>query len=169
MGVTKGKWGTLLNTLLDFKADYDRNAPLDEVLPRVVAAAPQRYAGNGPQGSRRRDVGAPAQEPAGALAGAGLRHAAHAEMTPRRAFQRLMAGDAEKVPLDKMADRVVAVGVIPYPPGIPIVMPGENVGAADGPGSPTCARCRSTATGSPASPRKSRAPRSTTAPTTSTA
>jgi arginine decarboxylase len=37
-------------------------------------------------------------------------------MTPRRAFQRLMAGDAEKVPLDKMADRVVTVGVIPYPP-----------------------------------------------------
>ncbi len=54
-------------------------------------------------------------------------------MTPRRAFQRLMAGDAEKVPLDEIADRVVAVGVIPYPPGIPIVMPGESVGPADGP------------------------------------
>jgi len=44
-----------------------------------------------------------------------------------------MAGEAEKVPLDKMANRVVGVGVIPYPPGIPIVMPGENVGPADGP------------------------------------
>src|SRR5438093_1371579 len=41
-------------------------------------------------------------------------------MTPRRAFQRLMAGEAEKVALDKMANRVVGVGVIPYPPGIPI-------------------------------------------------
>ena len=47
MGITKGKWGTLLNTLLDFKADYDRNAPLAEVLPALVAAAPQRYAGKG--------------------------------------------------------------------------------------------------------------------------
>jgi arginine decarboxylase len=55
------------------------------------------------------------------------------EMTPRRAFQRLMAGSVEKVSLDKMANRVVAVGVIPYPPGIPIVMPGENIGPADGP------------------------------------
>jgi arginine decarboxylase len=55
------------------------------------------------------------------------------EMTPRRAFQLLMAGDAEKVPLDKIAGRVAAVGVIPYPPGIPIVMPGENIGGADGP------------------------------------
>jgi arginine decarboxylase len=54
-------------------------------------------------------------------------------MVPRRAFQRLMAGDAEKVPLNKLANRIVGVGVIPYPPGIPIVMPGENIGAADGP------------------------------------
>ena len=53
MGITKGKWGTLLNTLLDFKVDYDRNAPLAEVLPAVVAAAPQRYAGKGLEGSRR--------------------------------------------------------------------------------------------------------------------
>ncbi len=44
-----------------------------------------------------------------------------------------MAGNAEKVALDDMAGRVVAVGVIPYPPGIPIVMPGENVGEEDGP------------------------------------
>ena len=36
IGVTKGKWGTLLNTLLDFKADYDRNAPLAEVVPAIV-------------------------------------------------------------------------------------------------------------------------------------
>jgi arginine decarboxylase len=55
------------------------------------------------------------------------------EMVPRRAFQKLMAGDAEKVPLASLANRTVGVGVIPYPPGIPIVMPGENIGAADGP------------------------------------
>ena len=24
VGITKGKWGTLLNALLDFKVDYDR-------------------------------------------------------------------------------------------------------------------------------------------------
>lgn len=27
----------------------------------------------------------------------------------------------------------VATGVVPYPPGIPLLMPGENAGAADGP------------------------------------
>ena len=28
IGITKGKWGTLLNALLDFKRDYDANTPL---------------------------------------------------------------------------------------------------------------------------------------------
>ena len=133
MGVTKGKWGTLLNTLLDFKADYDRNAPLAEVVPAVVAAAPQRYAGKG-----LKDLG---DEMWAHLRKSRQGHwqaEAYAtlptpEMKPRLAFQRLMAGDVEKVPLDAMAGRTVAVGVIPYPPGIPIVMPGENVGPDNGP------------------------------------
>ena len=132
-------------------------------LAAVVAAAPQRYAGKG-----LKDLG---DEMWAHLRKSKQGHwqaQAYAtlptpQMTPRRAFQRLMAGDAEKVPLDEMADRVVAVGVIPYPPGIPIVMPGESIGPPTGRGSPTCARCRSTVTCSPDSPRKSRAPKSTTA------
>ncbi len=133
VGITKGKWGTLLNTLLDFKVDYDRNAPLTEVLPGVVAAAPDRYAGMG-----LRDLGDAMwahmkKSRQGHWQAQAYASLPKPQMTPRRAFQRLMAGEAEKVPLGKMANRVVAVGVIPYPPGIPIVMPGENVGAADGP------------------------------------
>jgi len=36
VGITRGKWGTLLNALLDFKNDYDSNAPLSQILPRLV-------------------------------------------------------------------------------------------------------------------------------------
>jgi arginine decarboxylase len=133
MGVTKGKWGTLLNTLLDFKVDYDRNAPLGEVLPQILAAAPERYAGKG-----LKDLG---DEMWAHLRKSRQGHwqaQAYATlptpiMKPRRAYQLLMSGEVEKVPIAAMANRVVAVGVIPYPPGIPIVMPGENIGAADGP------------------------------------
>jgi arginine/lysine/ornithine decarboxylase len=32
-----------------------------------------------------------------------------------------------------MAGRTVATGVVPYPPGIPLLMPGENAGPVDGP------------------------------------
>jgi len=133
MGVTKGKWGTLLNTLLDFKVDYDRNAPLAEVVPAVVAASPERYAGMG-----LKDLGDEmwahlAKSKQGHWQAQAYASLPTPKLTPRRAFQRLMANDVEKVALKDMANRVAAVGVIPYPPGIPIVMPGESVGPADGP------------------------------------
>ncbi|HZL95312.1 MAG TPA: hypothetical protein VFB99_16775, partial [Vicinamibacterales bacterium] len=44
IGITKGKWGTLLNALLDFKRDYDKNAPLAQALPGLVASHPGTYA-----------------------------------------------------------------------------------------------------------------------------
>ena len=47
IGVTKGKWGTLLNALLDFKRDYDSNAPLSQVLPHLTANHPAVYGGLG--------------------------------------------------------------------------------------------------------------------------
>lgn len=133
MGVTKGKWGTLLNALLDFKVDYDRNAPLAEVTPAIASAAPQRYAGMG-----LKDLGNEMWEHLRNSRQGHWQAQAYAslprpELKPRHAFQRLMAGDVERVPLTEMAGRIVAVGVIPYPPGIPIVMPGENVGPTDGP------------------------------------
>jgi arginine decarboxylase len=54
-------------------------------------------------------------------------------MTPREAYERLVAGDVELVPSDKLANRTAANAVMPYPPGIPMLMSGENFGAADSP------------------------------------
>jgi arginine decarboxylase len=133
IGVTKGKYGTLINALLRFKEDYDNNAPLADVLPAVVAAAPPRYGGMG-----LRDL---ADEMFDQLqAGNQLRYQADAFsslpvacMTPNEAYQRLVHNEVEAVPVDKMAGRTVATGVVPYPPGIPMLMPGESAGPQDGP------------------------------------
>ena len=133
VGVTKGKWGTLINTLLDFKADYDQNAPLAQVLPGIAAGAPERYAGMGLKDLGDEMWAHMRKNRQGYWQAQAYSTLPTPEATPRRAFQRLMAGDVEKVPVSEMAGRIAAVGVIPYPPGIPIVMPGENVGAADGP------------------------------------
>jgi len=133
IGVTRGKWGTLLNTLLDFKADYDRNAPLSEVLPNLVANSPGRYGGKGLKDLGDEMWAQLRKSRQGHWQTQAYETLPTPKMIPRRAFQALMAGNAEKVPLDKMANRVVTVGVIPYPPGIPIVMPGESLGPDDGP------------------------------------
>ena len=133
IGITKGKWGTLLNALLDFKVDYDANAPLAQVLPSLTTAAPDRYAGMGLKDLGDEMWAHMKKSRQGHWQAQAYASLPSPTMTPRRAFQRLMAGNAEKVSLDKLANRVAAVGVIPYPPGIPIVMPGESVGPADGP------------------------------------
>jgi arginine decarboxylase len=133
VGITRGKWGTLLNALLAFKRDWDANAPLAAVLPHLLAADRDRYTGLG-----LRDLGTEmwahmrAARPSPALQAA-FASLPEARITPRDAYERLVAGDVELVPFDEMAGRTLAVGIQPYPPGIPILLPGENAGPKDGP------------------------------------
>ena len=53
MGITKGKWSTLVTELLNFKDLYDTNAPLKRVLPALVEAHPAAYANMGLKRSLR--------------------------------------------------------------------------------------------------------------------
>jgi arginine/lysine/ornithine decarboxylase len=132
IGVTKGKWGTLVNALLDFKQDYDRNTPLAEVLPALVHSYPNRYAGLGLRelaDEMFKQMQSSKQLHCQAEAFSSLPPAA---MTPNHAYQKLVHNEFEKVAVDGMANRLVATGVVPYPPGIPMLMPGENAGPEDG-------------------------------------
>jgi len=133
MGITKGKWGTLLNALLDFKRDFDRNAPLAEVLPYLVDDYPETYGGLGLRDLASRmfaQLGETRQTHWLAEAFSTL---PKPSMTPDAAYQQLVRGLLEHVPLEKLANRVLATSVVPYPPGIPMLMPGETTGAANGP------------------------------------
>ena len=54
-------------------------------------------------------------------------------LSPRDAYQRLIRSHIEQVPLEELANRILATSVVPYPPGIPMLMPGETTGPMDGP------------------------------------
>ncbi|MGC1405828.1 MAG: arginine decarboxylase, partial [Candidatus Dormiibacterota bacterium] len=56
-----------------------------------------------------------------------------AQCTPGEAYRHLVRSQTERMPLFQMAGRAAAVMIVPYPPGIPVLMPGEEAGAADGP------------------------------------
>ncbi len=56
-----------------------------------------------------------------------------ADMTPFGAYEMLVRDEIENVGLTDCANRTLATGVVPYPPGIPLLMPGENAGPAEGP------------------------------------
>jgi arginine/lysine/ornithine decarboxylase len=133
IGITKGKWGTLLNALLDFKRDHDSNARLTETLPEVVAAHPAAYRGLGVRDLADQmfaQLKRSRQTHWLAKAFATLPRPA---MSPQDAYQRLLRGQIEHVALDDLADRILATSVVPYPPGTPMLMPGEATGPADGP------------------------------------
>lgn len=133
IGITKAKWGTLLTAMIDFKHDYDANVPLSRAMPNLVQSHPDRYGQLG-----LRDLG---DEMFRVLREGGqTKHLANAfniiplaRLTPADTYQELIRGRVERVPLDELADRTCATSVVPYPPGIPMMMPGETAGPADGP------------------------------------
>jgi arginine decarboxylase len=132
MGVTRGKWGTLVTALLDFKKAYDANAPLTNVLPQLVKSHPDRYTNMG-----LRDLAVEMFQQIKKNGSLKKLNAAFSElpkpvMTPAEAYSMLVKDKVEHVALDKLANRVMATGVVPYPPGIPILMPGENAGTKSG-------------------------------------
>ncbi len=133
MGITRGKWGTLLETLLEFKDHYDRGTPLEDAIPRLVAQYPQRYAG-----LTLKDLCDQMHAELRAQHVVGLLDQAFGALPvpvlpPGRAYQLLVRNQVEWVEADHMGGRVTAVMVVPYPPGIPLLMPGESAGPPGGP------------------------------------
>jgi Orn/Lys/Arg decarboxylase, C-terminal domain len=133
MGITKGKWGTLVTNLLSFKPHFDANDEVAQVLPELAAQYGDRYRNVG-----LRDLGAEMFEylktnRPGDLLNRAYETLPTPDLTPREAYQRIVSHDVEAVPVDKIAHRTAANGVMPYPPGIPMLMSGENFGAEDSP------------------------------------
>ncbi len=127
VGVTKGKWGSMVAGLLEFKRHYDANETLAQVLPGLVSSYPERYADMG-----IRDL-ADAMHADMASTGlldnmdAAFTVLPDAVLTPRATYGQLVKGRVEQIPVTDMIDRIVAVQVVPYPPGIPLMMPGEKI------------------------------------------
>lgn len=134
IGITKGKWGTLINALLKFKEDYEANAPLAEVLPDLIAAYPEHYK----KCIGLRDLADSMFEQMKKSNQTQLQAEAFSklpvpDMTPAEAYSRLVHGEVEPIAVKNMAGRTVATGIVPYPPGIPMLMPGENAGPESSP------------------------------------
>ncbi len=129
LGITNAKWSTLVHSLLAFKRDYDTNAPLSDTIPAVAPLYP---------GLGLRDLGERMQSHL--RQGGQLQAQARAfsvlpeiAMPPADAYQKLIANEVERISVDDAAGRIAATGIVPYPPGIPMVMPGERLGTMDEP------------------------------------
>jgi arginine decarboxylase len=126
MGITKGKWSTLITELLEFKRSYDANLPLLDVLPSLFREGARHY-----QGMGLRDLCDALHECYRENATAKALKRMYTvlpqiALKPADAYDRLVRGEVEKVAIDQLEGRIAAVMLVPYPPGIPLIMPGER-------------------------------------------
>ena len=125
LGTTRGKQGTLLAELLKFKELYDNNAPLSEVFPAMVASWPEHYGKSGLKDHankvhnyfRDHKMLDRMQEAFQVIPDQAIK--------PADAYHELVKKNVEYVELKDMMSRIPAVMMVPYPPGIPVMMGGE--------------------------------------------
>jgi arginine/lysine/ornithine decarboxylase len=125
IGITKGRWNTLVTALQQFKDDYDRNAPMWRVLPEFCAAHP------GYERMGLRDLSQAIHEmyakgDIARLVTEMYLSDLQPAMKPSDAFARIAHRETERVDIDALEGRITTSLLTPYPPGIPLLIPGER-------------------------------------------
>ena len=128
IGITKGRWNTMVTELQQFKDDYDSNQPLWRVMPEFIAHRP-RYERVGLKDLCDRIHQFYKEHDVARLTTEMYLSEMVPAMKPADAFARVAHGEIERLPIADLEGRVTAMLVTPYPPGIPLLIPGERFNA----------------------------------------
>jgi arginine decarboxylase len=124
IGITKGRWNTLLTALQQFKDDYDKNAPMWRTLPEFCAAHP-RYERLGLRDLCQQIHEMYAKRDIARLVTEMYLSDLQPAMKPWEAFSQIAHRNTERVQIDALEGRITTSLLTPYPPGIPLLVPGE--------------------------------------------
>jgi len=125
IGITKGRWNSMVTELQQFKDDYDKNHPLWRVLPEFIARNP-RYEKMGLRDLCDQIHGIYKANDVAKLTTEMYLSNMVPAMKPSDAFAKMAHGEIERVAIDDLEGRITAVLLTPYPPGIPLLIPGER-------------------------------------------
>jgi arginine decarboxylase len=125
IGITKGRWNTMVTELQQFKDDYDKNQPLWRVLPEFVAKHPS-YEKTGLRDLCEQIHGIYKANDVARLTTEMYLSNMEPAMKPSDAFAKMAHGEIERVAIDNLEGRITSVLLTPYPPGIPLLIPGER-------------------------------------------
>jgi arginine decarboxylase len=125
IGITKGRWNTLLTALQQFKDDYDKNAPLWKILPEFCAAH-RKYERLGLRDLCQAIHEVYTQGDIARLTTDMYLSDLQPAMKPSEAYARIAHRDTERVAIDALEGRITTSLLTPYPPGIPLLIPGER-------------------------------------------
>ena len=124
IGITKGRWNTLLTALQQFKDDYARNQPMWRILPEFCAQYP-RYERMGLADLCQLVHEMYAKYDIARLTTDMYLSDLTPAMKPSDAFSHIAHRKTERVPVDELEGRITTSLITPYPPGIPLLIPGE--------------------------------------------
>ena len=125
IGITKGRWNTMVTELQQFKDDYDRNQPLWKVLPEFCQKHP-RYENIGLRDLCQQIHDVYKKNDVARLTTEMYLSDMVPAMRPADAFAKMAHREIERVHIDDLEGRITAMLVTPYPPGIPLLIPGER-------------------------------------------
>ena len=125
IGITKGRWNTLLTALQQFKDDYDRNQPMWRTMPKFIAANP-RYERLGLKDLCNKVHAAYKLGDVARMTTEMYLSEMQPAMKPSDAFHKMAHEEIDRVPIDDLEGKITAVLLTPYPPGIPLLVPGER-------------------------------------------
>jgi arginine decarboxylase len=125
IGITKGRWNTMVAALQQFKDDYDKNQPLWKVLPEFAQKQP-RYEKTGLRDLCKQIHGVYKAADVARMTTEMYLSEMVPAMKPTDAFAKMAHREIDRVPIDDLHGRTTAVLLTPYPPGIPLLIPGEQ-------------------------------------------
>lgn len=128
IGITKGRWNTLLTALQQFKDDYDKNQPLWRVIPEFCQKQPM-YERIGLRDLCDKIHTMYKKEDVARLTTEMYLSEMHPAMVPADAYAKVAHREIERVPIDALEGRITSALLTPYPPGIPLLIPGEKFNA----------------------------------------
>ena len=128
IGITKGRWNTMVTELQQFKDDFDKNQPLWKVLPEFVQKHPC-YERIGLKDLCHLIHGVYAINDVARLTTEMYLSDMVPAMKPTEAFSKMAHREIDRVPIDELEGRVTSMLLTPYPPGIPLLIPGERFNA----------------------------------------
>ncbi|MEN9843351.1 MAG: Biodegradative arginine decarboxylase [Pseudomonadota bacterium] len=124
IGITKGRWNTLLTALQQFKDDYAKNQAMWRVMPEFCQKQP-RYEQMGLRDLCQHVHTLYARHDIARLTTDMYLSDLTPAMKPSDAFAHIAHRTTERVPIDDLEGRITTSLVTPYPPGIPLLIPGE--------------------------------------------
>jgi len=127
IGIDEPKSMALLHALSAFKNGYDANLPVKEMLPALYRKAPHFYRKMHIQDLAKGIHQLMAKRRLPEVMYDAFDTLPQVVITPHNAFQKVLVGKSEEIYIEDMMNRVSANMILPYPPGVPLIMPGEMI------------------------------------------